>query len=201
MAERKLHPQGCQIFAKSNQLLARWGFMNAVDNWRSLVLERLGRCDIGRDHKVFDHAVRIEAFTHGNLFDLARIIEHDAPFGQFEIERITRRARFRKRFPGLPQLREMLGRRTTIHRRLRLFIGMIVRDLHKRAREAEIADPALGRDMHMARHGSARLPLFQRADFGRQHFGQHRHNAVREIDRIAALSRFLVDRAPRAHII
>ncbi len=52
----------------------------------------------------------------------------------------------------------------------------------------------------MAGHRRAVFALLERAGIGAEHFGQHRHHAVGEIDRIAALARLLVDLAARADI-
>ena len=53
----------------------------------------------------------------------------------------------------------------------------------------------------MAGHRRAVLLLDEGADIGAQDFGQHRDDAVGEIDRIAALPRLSVERAAGAHVI
>src|SRR5690606_7317833 len=70
----------------------------------------------------------------------------------------------------------------------------------ERAGEAPVLDAAVLVDAEVARHRGAVLALLERADVGTEHFGQHRHDAVGEIDRVAALARFPVDRAAGADV-
>ena len=51
-----------------------------------------------------DHAVRIEPFAHSDGINPALIIEHYAPFGQFQFQRIARGAVCGEQFPRIPQV-------------------------------------------------------------------------------------------------
>jgi len=102
LAQRELAPEGGEIVTQSKQLLARRRFMHPVNHRRGLGLERLGRRDIGGDHEILDHAVRVEPFAHSDFRDLALLVEHHAAFGQFEFERVASVARLLQRPPAGP---------------------------------------------------------------------------------------------------
>jgi hypothetical protein len=55
-------------------------------------------------------------------------------------------------------------------------------------------------DLQVAGHRRTVLAAAQRADIGAEHFGQHRHHAVGEVDRVAALARLAVDLAAGADV-
>ena len=59
----------------------------------------------------------------------------------------------------------------------------------------------VGAQDHAHREGGAILGRTQRAQIVGNALGQHRHDAVGEIDRIAALLGFLVERGARAHVM
>ena len=60
--------------------------------------------------------------------------------------------------------------------------------------------PAVLVEHHAHGEAGARLVLFQRAEVVGDALGQHRHHAVGEVDRVAALARFLVERLARRDI-
>ena len=134
MAQGKFLTERRHVIAQRDHLLTRRGFVIAVDNRRGLRLQRLCRCDIGGNHKVFDHTVRIKPLAHGDLCDLAFVIEHHAALGQFQLQRIALLSRFGEQFPRAPQIGEILWRIASIYRALRIFIGNIVVDAHCTAR-------------------------------------------------------------------
>src|SRR3546814_3229322 len=71
---------------------------------------------------------------------------------------------------------------------LRPLIGDIRPQPHQRPREAPCRHLAMPVDGQVARHGGTILARFQRADARGQGFGQHRNDAVGEIDAVAARS-------------
>ena len=160
-----------QIFAEGEQLLAARLFVHAVDHRRGLGLERLGRRDIGSDHEILDHAMRIEPFADGDFLDHARVVEADLPFGQFEIERVTGLPRLEQQLPRAPQVLEVFGRVAGIDRRLRVFIGDVLRQAHDGAREAPVADLAILVDADVTGHRRPVDILLEAADIGAEHFG------------------------------
>ena len=80
-----------------------------------------------------------------------------------------------------------------VDRRLRILVGDVCRDANLRAREAPALERAVLRDLEVAGHRRAVLAFLQRADVRRQLLGQHRHDAVGEIDAVAARPRLAVE--------
>ncbi len=81
--------------------------MDAIDHRVGLAFERLGRGDVGGDHEILDHAVRVEPLAQGDLGDLAVLVEHDAALGQIELERVARLARGVEQLPRRPQVAQL----------------------------------------------------------------------------------------------
>ena len=93
LAEREAVAEGRHVFLERDQLLAARRLVDAVDHRRGLGLQCLGRGDVGGDHEVLDHAVRVEPLAHADLGDLALVVEPHLAFGQLELERVAGRAR------------------------------------------------------------------------------------------------------------
>jgi hypothetical protein len=56
-----------------------------------LLLQRLGRRDIGGDHIILDQPVRIQPLAHRHARTMRPcLVQHHAPFGQVEFQRIAR---------------------------------------------------------------------------------------------------------------
>ncbi len=85
----------------------------------------------------------------------------------------------------------LLSRR--IDRRLRILVGNVCSDANLRSRESPAFERAVLGDLEVAGHRRPHLALLQRADVGRQFLGQHRHDAVGEIDAVAARPRLAVE--------
>jgi len=150
-----------EVIPQGNQLFAARRFVNAVNHGGGLGLQRLGRGDIGGDHEIFHHAVRVEPFADRDFGDLALFVQHHAPFGQFEFERIAGMARGGQRFPCVPQMREICRRVAAINRLLRVFVSDIVRNPYQRAGEAEACNLAFAADVQVADHRRAVFAFFQ----------------------------------------
>ena len=200
LPQRKIAPEGGEIFLQRDQLLAAWRFVDAIDHGRGLVFQCLCRRDIGGDHEILDHPMRVEPFANGDFGNLALIVEHDPPFGQFEFERIALVACGGEHFPACPQVLQPFVRLARIDPCLRVLVSDIRRNPHNGSAELLFEHLTLRIDMQMAHHRRAILALLERADIGTQHFGQHGHDAVGEIDRIAAFARLAVKRAGWADV-
>ena len=174
--------------------------MDAVDHREGLALERLRRGDVRGDHEVLDHAVSIEPFAHGDLGDAALLVEHDASFWQFQLERIARLAGLEERAPGGPEVLQVPIRVARVDPRLRVLVGDDFGDAEERAGEAPVLDAAVLVDSQVAGHRGAVFALAERTDVGAQDLRQHRHDAVGEVDRVAALACFSVDLAVGADV-
>jgi len=200
LPERQLLSHRGEVIAQGNQLLAARRLVDAVDHRRGLGLERLGRRDIGGDHEILNHAVRIEPFADGDFGNPALFVEHHAAFWQFQFERIAGLPCIGECFPRRPQVGEIFGRVAAIDCGLRILVGNVVRDPHQRAGEAETAHLPIGIDVQVAGHCRAVFALFQRANVGRKHFGHHRHHAVGEVNRVAALPGLAIQRGAGADV-
>jgi hypothetical protein len=88
----------------------------------------------------------------------------------------------------------------SIQRRLGILIGDVGGDADAGAGEAPALERAHAGDLEVADQGGAVLVLDQRADVGGEDFGEHRHDAVGEIDAVAALPRFLIERRAGADV-
>ncbi len=215
LAERELDPESREIILERDQLLAARRLVDAVHDRRLLRFERARRRDVGCDHIILDQPVRVEPVARRDRRDPPLLVEHHPPLGQVELERIALLPRGEQRPPAGPQrlqrlvdqllrnapfdLRHGAGRRRDldplllrrVDRRLRILIGDVGRDPDLRPREAPALERAVLGDLQVAGHRGAVLAFLQRADVGRQLLGKHRHDAVGEIDAVAAR------RAPR----
>ena len=79
-------------------------------------------------------------------------------------------------------------------------VGELRRRAHHDAMEAVAELAAVGGEDHADGERRAVLAFAQRAEVVRDALGQHRHDAVGEIDRVAALQRLAVERRARPHI-
>ena len=102
LAHGKAHVEAFEIVFQRDQLFARRRFVDAIDDRRLLRFQHLRRSDIGDDHIILDHAVRIEAFADRDLYNLALVVEHHALFGEIEIERLALVARPGEQLPAGP---------------------------------------------------------------------------------------------------
>ena len=201
LTQRELAPLTGEIFLERHQLFAARRLVDAVDDRRSLCLQRLGGSDIGGDHEILHHAVRIEPFAYGDFLDHAFVVKPHLPLRQFEVERVARLAGLEQQFPRAPQVLQIFGRLACIDRRLRVFIGDVAGQTDNGAGKAPVADPAFRVDADVTGHGRTIHVFLETADVGAQHLGQHGDDAVGKIDRIAAFARFAIERAARADVI
>jgi hypothetical protein len=91
-------------------------------------------------------------------------------------------------------------RRVAIRPGLDAFVGKARGGAHHRPREAVRLQLARGIDAHVGDEDGPVLERAQRAEVVGQALGQHRHDAVREIDGIAAALRVEVERGARTHV-
>ena len=182
--------------------------MNAVDQRLALLFQRLGGRNVGLDHHLFDQLVRIETFRNMHAVDRAVFPENDLAFRHVELKRLAPVAPALHHLIGMPQgfkdrLQQRAGLlvRLAVDRRLRLLVGELGRTLHHDAVEGVACLAPLMREDHA--HGKRRPvdALAQRAEIIRDPFGQHRHDAVREIDGVAALQRLAIQRRFRPDVI
>ena len=135
-AER--HVERGQEVAKRLQLLRRWRVMDAVDQGRLLLLQSLGRRDIGGDHHLLDQPVGLEALGHADVGNHAGLVEDDLALGDIEIERAAAIARLCHGLVGRPdRLEDRLEDRPGLVIGLAVDggLGLLIAELGRRAED------------------------------------------------------------------
>ena len=217
LAERELEVEGREIVLQRDQLLAARRLVDAVHDRRLLRLQRPGCGDVGGDHEILDQPVRVEPVARRDRRDAALFVEHHAALGDVELERLALVAGGEQGAPCAPKrlergadqflrngafdLGHRAGRRADldrflargVDRGLRILVGNVCSDANLGARKSPAFERAVLGDLEVAGHRRADLPFLQRADVGRQFLGQHRHDAVGEIDAVAARPRLAVE--------
>ncbi len=182
--------------------------MGAIDQWRLRRLQRLGGGDIGEDHEFLDQLVRLQPFGPAHADQSALAIEDQFALGQFEIERAALRAFELDRGVSRVEWREnaceqrrarLVG--APVDRGLRLFVRELGGRPHHHPVECVAALAPVGAENHPDREGRAVLVRTQRAEVVGDALGQHRHDAIGEIDRVAPLLSLLVERRAGADVI
>ena len=103
LAERELDVEGGEIILERDQFLAARRLVDAVHHRRLLLLQRLGRGDVGGDHIILDQPVRVEPLARRDRQDAALLVEHHAALGEVELERLALVARGEQGAPAVPQ--------------------------------------------------------------------------------------------------
>ena len=163
--------------------------------------ERLGGGDIGEDHELLDQPMRVEPLRPAHVLEAPFGIENKLALGQIEVERIAvLPLDFDDRICGVERLEHGLDKRLcrlvrpTVDRGL----GLLVRELGRRAHHDAVklvrTLASVGAEDHAQRERGPVLLRAQRAEVVRDALGQHRHDPVGEIDRVAALKRFSIHR-------
>ena len=186
--------------------LKAWSFSADGGAWmrktkrRALGFQRFGRGDVGLDHEFFDQSVGVVARAHADRFDAAVGAQFDLVFGQVEIERAAFVARLaQSAVAGFERLQDRFQQRSGLVVRMAVerFLHFVVAEAcgraHQRAFEAVAFHFAAGVERHVAGKHGAILLFLQRTQTRGQMFGQHRHDAIGEIARVAALDRFAVE--------
>src|SRR5690625_3092518 len=178
-----------------------------------MLVDKAGSRHVGRQHALFNDLVRIIAWARYDFLDLALFIEDDRGLGSFEVDGTALH-------PGLAQhlvkgMQMLQGRHefTVLFTQgltfgtfrvkdcRHLVIGESCMGTEYRFIKAIAADrPALG-DVHLANHRQSVGMGVERTKTVGEQLGQHRYHLPREIDRVTAPNRFLIERASRAHIV
>ena len=185
------------------ELLGARRVVGAIEQRRILRFQRFGGGDIGEDHEFFDQPMRFEPLRPAHVGRAAPAASSMSLRSGRSRSSGSRRSRSifdhahrppraaSARFPAAaPSSRPALPSMA----RLRLLVGELGGRAHHDAVEACAALAPVGAEDHA--HGERR-PVFaraQRAEVVGDALGQHRHDAVGEIDRIAALERLAVER-------
>ena len=174
-----------------------------------VLLDKARRRDVGEDHALFDQLVRVVA--HGALYalDTAFRVEDKLRFFGLERDAAARLARLFQHLIHVVQLFQRLHQRCVLFAQLRValqdiphfVIGESRMGVHYRFIVFEAGQLACGGDSHLAHHAETIDLRVERAEPVGEHFRQHRHYLRREVDRGAALQRFVVQRRAGTHIV
>ena len=198
---------GRQEVGQIEDLLLTGRVVDAVDQRRFLLLQRLGGADVGLDHHLLDQPVRLQrgAFLDGG--DAAVRRHADAALGRFDLQGAALQAALQHGVIGVPKriedgLHDRAGGvvRLAVDGGLRLFVGQFGVRPHQAAHEPVARLSAVLVEDHPHGQAGAVLALLQAAQAVRQHFRQHRLDAVGEVGRVALFSRLPVQLGAGADI-
>ena len=181
--------------------------MDPIDQRLLLAFQRLGGRYIGLDHELLDQPVGVEAVGNHHAVDRSVRFQQDFSLRQVEFERIARVASALEYGIAVPQrLQNAVENRRgllvglPVDRRLRLRIGELGRRAHDYSMKRMAEFAPLGRENHLHSEGRAVLALAQGAQVVGDALGQHGHDPVGKIDRIAADIGLAVQRRAGADI-
>ena len=172
------------------ELFVRWRGVNAIHARTLQPLEFFSGGDVGQDHEFFDQPVAIESHPRANGFDAA-VSQNDLPLRYLEIERTTRLSGSEQGAIGGKQVR--VGVAILVG----LFIGEAGGAAHETATEAMAGLAAIGADPQFGKQTAAILAGLEAAPAIRERFGQHRYDAIGEVDAVTAVPGLAVERRAR----
>ncbi len=207
LALRKLDADGAQKLDQILELLRARRVMGAIEEGRMRGFEALGGGDIGEDHEFLDQPMRLEPLGPADVLEAPFGIENELALGQIEIERVAALA-----LDSDDRMGGVKGLQHAVEKRLRRLVrasvdrglGLLVSEARGRAHHDAVkrmrALAPVGAEDHARRERRAVLVRAERAEVVGDALGQHRHDPVREIDRVAALERLRVHRRPGTDI-
>ena len=116
LAEGEFDVEGGEVILERDQLFAARRFVDPVHDRRLLSLQRLGRGDVGGDHKVLDQPVRVQPLARRDRHDAALLVEHHPAFGKVELQWLALVSRRQQRAPAGPQGLQRLVDQLAWHR-------------------------------------------------------------------------------------
>ena len=184
-----------QIVAQILQLLFSRPLMHPIQGFVPVLLQEISGTNVGRQHALFNQAVRVVAHNRHDAFDLARVVEDHLGFHRIELDRpalaARRKQHLEQRVQGL-DLRQHRAVASLLNPLPNLVISQPRLGQHHRWIELIALDHTLGVDLHIADHAHSLHIRIQRADPVGQGLRQHRNDAARKIDRSTAIKRFLI---------
>ena len=181
--------------------------MHAIDQRQRFLLQRFGGSNVGKDHELFDELVRIEPLGDDHAIDRAVCLEKNFSLGNVEVERIAFVARaLHQRIGCVERLQNRHENRAggvigaAVDRGLRLRVIQLRGRAHQHTMKRVTLLAAVWADHHPNGERASRLARHQRTQIVRDALRKHRHDAVGEIDRIAADQRVAIERRPRPYI-
>ncbi len=208
--EREVQAQRFQVVGQRLALLRRRAFVHAVQRRVLVLRDEVGRANVGGQHRLFDHAVRVVARARNDLFDAAVVVADDLCFRGFELDGAALGALLQQRAKNFVQMDQVRHEFITPRRfrtprvgqnRRHLGVGEARLRMHHRRVELIALDLAVGCDHHVADHAQAVHIRVQRAQAVGEFFRQHRDDAARKVNRSRALVGVFVERLAGAHIV
>ena len=178
-----------------------------------MLLQELGSGHVGSQHALFDQLVGIVAHGRADFRDLALVTEDDAGFLGLEVDGATGVTRLHQHLVQVVQVLQVWHDRLVLFAQRLAFTGARVLE---HAADLVVGQAGVGVDNafvelivdhlaglvhgHFADHGQAINMRVQRAQAVGQLLGEHRHHALGEVHRVAALLRFDVQGRTQAYI-
>ena len=210
VAAAQVQAEAAQEFPQALQLLLGRALVHPVQGRVVVLLQVLGGAHVGRQHAFLDDAMGVVAGVGHDFLDLALVVEDHLGLDRLEVDGAALRPGLgqhpvqRIQVLQMGQQRPQLGHRLrviVVEGRRHLRIGQAGVGVHHRRIEAVTLDGAVGGDGHVAHHAQA----FHLGIEGAQAVGQllrkHGDHPAREIDRVAPLQGFGVQRAVRPHVV
>ncbi len=198
---------GVQEVGQVEDLLLAGRVVDAIDQRRVRLLQRLGGADVGLDHHLFDQAMGLQRLARLDAGDAAVGRHDDAALGAFDGQRAAALAALQHGAVGVPQriedgFHDRPGGvvQQAVDGGLRLFVGQLGVAAHQPARELVPGLAAVLVEDHAHGHAGAVLALLQAAQAVGQHLRQHGFDPVGEVGRVALGPRLAVQRRIGAHI-
>ena len=107
VADGHTDTRGAQVIGQQFALFRRGAFMHAEHAGVLALQNKVGAADIGRQHGLFDQAVRLVANTGHNFFNPTALITNNLGFGGLKINRTPPLTRLQQRAVNLVQMQQM----------------------------------------------------------------------------------------------
>ena len=107
IADAHAQAQGLEVIAQDVFFLGCGAFVHAEQARVLALLNEVGAADIGRQHGLFDQAVRFVAHTRDNFFYAATLVANDLCFGGLEVHGTAHRTRSQQRFVNVLQVHQV----------------------------------------------------------------------------------------------
>ena len=191
-------------------LLAR-GVVHAIDHrarhgtalFAAAVAAELRHAAVGQQHELLDHLVRFLLLLEVDAQRPAVLVEPEFHLLAVERDRAVAEPLAAQSLGQTVERQNLLGvvAAARLDHLLRLGVGEAAVGVDHRAAEPFVENLEVLVEREDRRETETRLVGAQRAELVREPLGQHRHGAVHQIDRRAALYGLVVDRRVRADVV
>ena len=210
IAHAQAHAQRLQVGAQQLHLLGRGPLVHAVQAHVLAQADEVGAAHVGRQHALFDQAVRVVARARHDLLDVAGLVAHDLRLDGVEVDRAAPLPRAQQGAVHLVQVQQVgharaplrgLGPARVGQDGRHLGVGQARVAVHHRRVQLVGMHLALRGDQHVAHHAQALHLGVERAQAVAELLGQHGDHAARKVHAGGAVVGVDVDRAARRHVV